>query len=125
VTLLVLEKGVHTLEDGTVIQVGEINTNKLYNKGFETVNFSEYLSSTPTILSQVQTYNGSDFVIYRQASATPSGFRLTVQEEQAENINHATETVGWLAGWRSSMAQARCRRWTGRRGPRHRTSTAT
>jgi hypothetical protein len=97
VTLLVLEKGVHTLEDGTVIQVGEINTNKLYNKGFETVNFLEYLSSTPTILSQVQTYNGSDFVIYRQASATPGGFRLTMQEEQADNINHATETVGWLA----------------------------
>lgn len=97
VTLLVLEKGLHTLEDGTVIEVGEINTNKLYVKGFESVHFSETLGSTPTILSQVQTYNGSDFVISRQTSANPGGFALTLQEEQADNLNHATETVGWLA----------------------------
>ncbi|MFT7391032.1 MAG: CSLREA domain-containing protein, partial [Paracoccaceae bacterium] len=97
VTLLVLEKGVHTLEDGTVIQVGEINTNKLYVKGFESISFDETFATTPTILSQVQTYDGTDFIISRQRNPDGSGFQLTMQEEQADNRNHATETVGWFA----------------------------
>ncbi|MFT7028472.1 MAG: hypothetical protein ACJAVS_002709, partial [Paracoccaceae bacterium] len=97
VTLLVLEKGVHTLEDGTVIQVGEINTSKLYVKGFESIYFDETFATTPTILSQVQTYDGTDFIISRQRNPDGSGFQLTMQEEQADNRNHATETVGWFA----------------------------
>jgi predicted outer membrane repeat protein len=97
VTLLVLEAGKHTLEDGTVIRVSELFTSKLYVKGFESIGFSSGMTTTPSIFSQVQTYNGSDFIISRQRNPTTSGFDLTMQEEQADNLNHATETVGWLA----------------------------
>jgi hypothetical protein len=96
-TLLVMERGVHTLEDGTVVQVGELSTNKLYVKGFETIAFAESFDTTPSIFSQVQTYNGNDFIISRQRSPDGTGFQLTMQEEQADNLNHAHETVGWLA----------------------------
>jgi VCBS repeat-containing protein len=96
-TLLVMERGVHTLEDGTVVQVGELSTNKLYVKGFETIAFAESFDTTPSIFSQVQTYNGNDFIISRQRNPDGTGFQLTMQEEQADNLNHAHETVGWLA----------------------------
>jgi hypothetical protein len=97
VTLVVLEKGVHTLEDGTIIQVGALETSKLYVKGFETVAFDDTFSVTPSIFSQVQTLNGTDFIISRQRSPDAGGFELTMQEEQADNLNHAAETVGWFA----------------------------
>lgn len=97
VSLLVLEKGVHTLEDGTIIQVGDLSTSKLYVKGFETVAFAENFDTAPSIFSQVQTFDGTDFIISRQRNPTTDGFQLSMQEEQADNLNHAVEDAGWFA----------------------------
>lgn len=97
VTLLVLEKGVWTLDDGTVLEVGELRTNKLYNKGFESIAFEADFDATPTILSQVQSFDGSDFVLARQNNASADGFQMTMQEEDADNVNHGYEDVGYLA----------------------------
>lgn len=97
VTLLVLEKGVHVLADGTVLEVGETITNKLYVKGFEEVSFSAPFSETPSIFSQVQTFAGTDWIISRQHQPDADGFLMTMQEEEFDNVNHAHETVGWLA----------------------------
>jgi hypothetical protein len=97
VTLLVLEREIHTLEDGTVIEIGEPVTDKLYVGGFETTGFEADFASAPTILSQVQTFDGADFIISRQRTPTVDGFELTMQEEQADNRTHFSETVGWLA----------------------------
>ena len=41
VSYLVAESGEWQLNDGTKIQVGKVNSNKLSSKGFETVSFSE------------------------------------------------------------------------------------
>ena len=96
--MLVLEKGVHTLEDGTVIQVGELSTSKLYVKGFEDVAFAEDFETTPSIFSQVQGINGTDFIISRQRNPDQSGFQLTIAGgARADNRNHAAEDVGWFA----------------------------
>jgi hypothetical protein len=97
VTLLVLEKGVHTLEDGTIIQVGDLSTSKLYVKGLETAAFAENFDTAPSIFSQVQTFDGTDFIISRQRNPTTDGFQLSMQEEQADNLNHAAEDAGWFA----------------------------
>jgi predicted outer membrane repeat protein len=97
VTLVVMEKGTHILEDGTIIQVGELQTSKLYVKGFEDVAFDAAFATSPSIFSQVQTFDGTDFIISRQRAPDANGFQLTMQEEEADNRNHATETVGWMA----------------------------
>ena len=50
------------------------------------------------MLTQVQTYNGADWVTTRTDSITGSSFDVSMQEE--ENLNdgmHATETIGWFA----------------------------
>ena len=50
------------------------------------------------ILSQVQTFNGGDFVTTRQRDANADSFQLTMQEEEAlNNGRHVTETIGWIA----------------------------
>ncbi|MFT6225998.1 MAG: hypothetical protein ACJARE_000386 [Paracoccaceae bacterium] len=97
VTLLVLEKGVHTFEDGAVIQVGEISTNKLYEKGFEDVSFAQSFETASLIFSQLQSFTGTDFIISHQRTPDVGGFQLTMQEAQADNINHSVEPVGWFA----------------------------
>lgn len=97
VTLLVLEKGVHHLEGGAVLEVGEITSATLAPQGFESVEFDAARDASPAIFSQVQSFNGSDWVITRQAGASAEGFSLAMQEEEADNRAHAAEDIGWFA----------------------------
>lgn len=96
-TLVVLEKGRHMLADGTVLEVGELTTNKLYVKGFESIAFESDFADTPAIFSQIQSFNGSDWVIGRHDAPSADGFLMTMQEEQADNLTHGYEDVGWFA----------------------------
>ena len=94
---LVVEAGDWKLSDGTRISAGTQNSNLLSSQGFETVGISEF-DQTPTLLTQVQTYNGPHWVITRTKNMTANSFDLTMQEEEALNDGtHATETIGWLA----------------------------
>lgn len=98
VNYIVVEEGTWILPDGTLIEAGSINSNKLTSDGFEDVTFNAEFESTPTILSQVQTSNGSDFVTTRQTGANEDTFKLAMQEEEALNDGgHTTENVGWVA----------------------------
>lgn len=97
VTLLVLERGVHTLSDGTVLEVGTIDTGKLYVQGFEQLSYSDAFDDRPAVFSQVQTFNGTDWVVSRQRNVDAAGFEMTLQEEEFDNLAHMPETVGWLA----------------------------
>ena len=94
---LVVEAGDWELSDGTQISAGTQNSNLLSSQRFDTVGISKF-DQTPTLLTQVQTYNGADWVITRTKNMTANSFDLTMQEEEALNDGtHATETIGWLA----------------------------
>jgi Ca2+-binding RTX toxin-like protein len=99
VTWAVFEAGTWELEDGTRFEVGTLDSNKLSSAGYEDVSFtSGMFDDTPTVLSQVQTNNGADWVISRQRNADADGVQLTMQEEEALNGGgHASETIGWIA----------------------------
>lgn len=97
VTIVVLEKGVHTLSDGTVIEVGATETWKLGAKGFDAVDFTADFAGTPAVFTQVQTYAGTDYVLSRTGTGDTDGFAVQLQEEAADNLHHAAETVGWFA----------------------------
>ena len=95
---LVLEAGTWKLEDGTLLEVGEVDTNSVTTQGWTNLSFNTDFDSTPVILSQVQTNNDSQFVRTRQRLANVDGFSLSMEEEEAlRSSGHATETVGWLA----------------------------
>ncbi len=97
VSYLVMEAGDWTLSDGTRISAGTHSSNRLTPAGFETINLTGF-DGTPTVLSQVQTFNGRDWVTTRTQGQSSNSFQVAMQEEEARNNGgHATETIGWLA----------------------------
>ena len=97
VSFLVMEAGDWTLSDGTRISAGTRNSSRLTSKGFESVNLKDF-DSTPTVLSQVQTANGGDWVTTRTTGQSANKFQVAMQEEEALNKGgHTSEKIGWLA----------------------------
>ena len=96
---LVLEAGTWELEDGTILEVGSLDTNSITTSAeWESIDFNSDFQQTPVILSQVQTYNGGQFVRTRQNLSSSDGFQLAMEEEEAlKPTGHVTETLGWLA----------------------------
>ena len=95
---IVMEAGEWELSDGTRLSAGTTSSNKLSSAGFESLSFSNSFSSAPTVLSQVQTFAGADWVTTRTKAINAGGFQLTMQEEEKLNSGgHVTETIGWLA----------------------------
>ena len=91
---MVVEAGTWQLEDGTVLEVGTLDT----ANGWKNVSFSNDFAQTPVVLSQVQTNNDSEFVRTRQRNASLDSFSVTMEEEEAlRNSGHGEETIGWLA----------------------------
>jgi hypothetical protein len=98
VSYFVFEAGTWQLDDGTILEVGTQTSDGLVTSGFDTINFSTSFGTTPTVFSQVQTFNGSDFVRTRQQNPSPTGVQVGMEEEELLNSGyHTTETLGWLA----------------------------
>ena len=100
VSYLVLEAGTWELEDGTILEVGTLDTNATTasSSSWSDIDFESDFANTPAVLSQVQTKNGAQFVRTRQKSASVDGFELAMEEEEAlRKSGHVTETIGWLA----------------------------
>ena len=80
----VFEAGTWQLEDGTKLEVGTNSTSTtLVPQGFDSVEFDLEFDTTPIVLSQVQTNNGTQFVRTRQQNPTEVGFALGLEEEEA------------------------------------------
>lgn len=91
------EKGTWKLNENFRIEFGKKNSNKLSTNGFENIELTGF-SNTPNILSQIQTYNGSDWVITRTKNLTNESFKITMQEVEKKNKGgHIEETIGWMA----------------------------
>ncbi len=98
VSWMVMEAGEYQLADGTRLSAGTTSTNLLSPQGFETVAFEASFDATPTVLTQIQTFNGADWAVTRTDAITGTGVELTMQEEESLNSgSHASETIGWLA----------------------------
>lgn len=94
---LAVEKGVHTLPDGRVIEAG---TNDISSSGQNTggsVSFNGSFTDPPVVLTSVMSENDTTTVDSDPSNITASGFNLTLQEEEAEDGVHASETIGWIA----------------------------
>lgn len=93
ISFLVVEAGVHVLEDGTILQAGIDQTNHRWDY----TPFPQKFNSIPVVFTQAMTYNDPAGIVTRQRSITASGFEYRLQEEQAADRFHGMETVGWLA----------------------------
>ncbi len=97
-SFMVLEAGTWELADGTKLQVGSTDSNQLVSQGWETVNFNAGFNNNPVVMSQIQTFNGADFVRTRQDNISANGFLVGMEEEEAnQNSGHTNETIGYMA----------------------------
>ena len=94
---LVAEAGTQTV-GGLTVQAGTLATSKLLNAGqWEAVSFPGAYPSAPAVFTAVMSTAGADPVITRVQNVSPSGFDLTMQEEEGKNDGHIDETLGWIA----------------------------
>ncbi|MEM9220373.1 MAG: CAP domain-containing protein [Cyanobacteria bacterium P01_F01_bin.150] len=97
VSYMVVEAGNWELADGTRLSAGIHNGEILSSQGFNTINLKGF-KSTPTVLSQIQTYNGTDWVTTRTTQQSSNSFKLAMQEEEKLNSSgHMREGIGWFA----------------------------
>ena len=90
---MVFESGVHHLSDGTVIEAG---VNQSMDSSWQQIQFAHQFEITPVVISQTTTMSELDAVVTRQQDITASGFRMMLQEEEA-NGQHDTEHAAWIA----------------------------
>ncbi|MDB4749673.1 H-type lectin domain-containing protein [Rubripirellula sp.] len=90
---MVIESGVHTLPDGTVIAAG-VNENA--DSSWQDIQFAHNFDTTPVVISQATTMSELDAVVTRQQDITSTGFRMMLQEEEA-NGEHGVEHASWIA----------------------------
>ena len=92
VSYIVMEEGVHTLEDGTKVAAGNYSG----NHNWADIQLDGF-SSTPTVMSQATTVNGGVAIVTRQRGVDSNGFQIRLQEAQAQDDWHAMENISWIA----------------------------
>lgn len=97
VSLLTFEEGNWTLDDGTRVEVGEVDVTSGATSRVHTVTFDQEFDEIPNVMVQLQTANGTDWAIVRARNVTSTGFEFVVQEEEASDGIHDVEVVGWAA----------------------------
>jgi hypothetical protein len=96
---LVMERGSHTLPDGTRIEAGRIVTNS--TGAFQAFSFGQPFETAPVLIATISTVNETDAVVCRLRDVGTQGFGLTMQEQQANTQEHASETISYIA-WEPS-----------------------
>ncbi len=96
VDYLVVEAGEHSLSDGTVLVAG--------NQAGQTELWSDYSlgnafaeGDRPVVLSQIVTENDPAAATTRMQFTSDTEFRIKIREQDANQQNHAAETVSFVA----------------------------
>jgi hypothetical protein len=79
------------------VEFGNFNTNITSKKGFKTIQYSSKFPSIPIVLTQIGTFNDSQWVIPRTRKISTNSYQFTMQEEEKNNNLHKSETIYWCA----------------------------
>jgi len=93
---LVMDHGVYSMADGSVIEVGSFT---LDDTGvFLEIDFTEQFSSAPYLFLSIQTFNGSDTVSIRAKNITNTGFKAALYEQESLMATyHNVESISYIA----------------------------
>lgn len=100
---LVMERGRHTLEDGSQVEAGSVLTDRTGQ--YESIDFAETFPIKPVVFTAVTSLNGSDAVTTRVQNIYPDGFQVGMQKQEGSSDpwQHAAETVSYIA-WEPSAS---------------------
>jgi len=93
VTYLVMEKGRHTLPDGSTVEAG----NFAGTVKWATVAFSAPFAKTPVVITTVATNNETDTISGRLKDVASTGFTYYFREQELNVNKHVDETVNYIA----------------------------
>ena len=92
---IVLERGHHTLPDGTQIEAGRFKTDRTVGK--DLVGFQQAFGQVPVVLTAVTSVHEAAAVVGRVGQVGPEGFRYRLQEQGLNAPAHVLETVAYIA----------------------------
>jgi PKD repeat protein len=93
VSYLVMEKGRHTLPNGSSVEAGAY----VGTTYFKSVPFSKSFAKAPVILTTIASFNETDTISGRIKSVTASGFGYYFWEQEKNKNVHLNETVNFIA----------------------------
>ncbi|MEL6977215.1 MAG: cadherin domain-containing protein [Pseudomonadota bacterium] len=93
VSWLAVSAGVHTLDDGVIIEAGAASV----DHDFETINFAASFGAAPVVLAQAASVNDAEAVTDRIQSVNASSFQVKLENQESAPDDHPSETVGWIA----------------------------
>lgn len=90
-----VERGIHTLEDGSIIQAGSTDVNHVTSR----IEFSNAFDEGPVVIGQVASERGEQAVTDRILQVNQDGFNVFLQEEEASSDDglHIAEDFHWIA----------------------------
>ncbi len=94
---LVIERGIHQLPDGSLIEADLVEV----NEAFALASFTAEFEQPPVVISTVASVNDGGAVTTRMRNIDVEGFELRLQTEEAETAGHAPETAAYIA-WEPS-----------------------
>ena len=94
---IVIDRGTYDLGGGKKLIADRFLTNKTNVNLPRWVAFPEAFSETPVVLTQVQSYSGSDAVTDRICGVYPGGMQFSMQEQESKTDGHCNEMVGYIA----------------------------
>jgi hypothetical protein len=97
---LVLEQGSYSLDDGTLVEAGQFETN--LTSAFGSVNFTRSFNTVPVVLTTITSENETDTVTGQVQNISRGGFEYRMHEQESNGQKHAMETVSYIA-WEPSM----------------------
>lgn len=102
---LVLEEGVHYMDDGSIWEAGAFgHSGSATTTLWKTVYFAAQFPAVPYVFLTVQTSNDLHPVIIRVKNITQAQFQASLFEEEAIKDGHAIEKIGYLAVYTPSRA---------------------
>lgn len=93
IAYMVVESGTHVLDDGTVLQAGDVSANHTWTD----VRFDSRFDNPPIVVSHTLTDTGSEAVTTRHTDLSADGMKIKLQEEEGSYGWHSHETVGFVA----------------------------
>jgi hypothetical protein len=98
VSYIVGEKGTWSVPNTDKQVVFDCYESNLTTKnGFKTISFNNKFVNKPVIISQVASYNDSDYVLTRTKNITKYSFDCSMQESEGLDNLHASERIDWCA----------------------------
>jgi hypothetical protein len=96
---LAIESGVHSLPGSIQVEAGHLNAAQ--GGAFSAFTFKQTFPVAPVVIASVATVNDPNAVTARLDRITSKGFRLRLQEQEANSQDHGAETVAYVA-WQPS-----------------------